>query len=183
MGLCKIEKNHTYSLSEFKDAQFAQLKEVFNQSLTSFVSLCSLPIGCLSPGWLPIGGVPRVGQGSCTERVSHGPPRSRIHTRRLLLRRYGQSRTLPRYVKLNSITLTLSVILLYIPAFFVLKTLRCFIHNAIINVLILRSVKSCSCFLRLTRMSCSFLSVFYFKGEELPIMFFLECASAPTRVA
>ena len=28
MGLCKVEKGHTYSLREFNEAQFAQLSEV-----------------------------------------------------------------------------------------------------------------------------------------------------------
>ena len=28
MSLCKIEKGHTYTLKEFKDTQFEQLKEV-----------------------------------------------------------------------------------------------------------------------------------------------------------
>ena len=28
MGLCKVEKGHTYSLDEFREAQFAQLNEV-----------------------------------------------------------------------------------------------------------------------------------------------------------
>jgi hypothetical protein len=28
MGLCKVEKGHTYTLSEFREAQFSQLKEV-----------------------------------------------------------------------------------------------------------------------------------------------------------
>ena len=28
MGLCKIERGHTYSLKEFREAQFSQLNEV-----------------------------------------------------------------------------------------------------------------------------------------------------------
>lgn len=28
MGLCKVEKGHTYTLVEFRDAQFATLNEV-----------------------------------------------------------------------------------------------------------------------------------------------------------
>ena len=28
MGLCKVEKGHTYSLTQFRDAQFSQLNEV-----------------------------------------------------------------------------------------------------------------------------------------------------------
>lgn len=40
MGLCKVEKGHTYTLRDFKDAQIDQLREV---------SFCSVPltvVGC-----------------------------------------------------------------------------------------------------------------------------------------
>lgn len=33
MGLCKVEKGHTYALDEFKEAQFTQLNDV---SVTCF---------------------------------------------------------------------------------------------------------------------------------------------------
>ena len=36
MGLCKVEKGHTYSLTQFRDAQFSQLNEVSIEDRCSY---------------------------------------------------------------------------------------------------------------------------------------------------
>ncbi len=45
MGLCKVEKGHTYTLDEFRDAQFAQLNEVTLLYLRWYIVL--LKVMCL----------------------------------------------------------------------------------------------------------------------------------------
>ena len=43
MGLCRVEKGHTYTLDEFRNAQFEQLEEVcINTTIFLLVSLCNV---------------------------------------------------------------------------------------------------------------------------------------------
>ena len=44
MGLCKVEKGHTYMLAEFREAQFAQLKEVGPVAVEAFVCMITVQL-------------------------------------------------------------------------------------------------------------------------------------------
>jgi len=37
MGLCKVQKGHTYTLDEFREVQFAQLEEVCHTVFLIFI--------------------------------------------------------------------------------------------------------------------------------------------------
>ena len=39
MGLCKVQKGHTYTLDEFRDVQFAQLEEVWRDHVKTLICL------------------------------------------------------------------------------------------------------------------------------------------------
>ena len=39
MGLCKVQKGHTYTLDEFRDVQFAQLEEVWRDHVKTLIRL------------------------------------------------------------------------------------------------------------------------------------------------